>query len=380
MEGNQVVLILLKLLSLLLSKISNAIEKLAIMYLKNRQRKRELGLKKKKVIKADRIELMIAKQLEKRLVAREKELQEKVLTSKYKLDCYKLEMQSELAELEKNIRKLQGSLEIAKEPVEKKMIQRELNKSIEAKKDFEKEVNKNLLDITHKNDVLENEYKKLLENIKICDRSIDGFASDREKDMPESVRNKYEALVKDESLAYSKNRDIDIDIQQPLENQDRDIDQDKRIEREDIYIEGHDTLQLDSPPDNKYIEGYDPLLLNPPPDMTYVGFNIPLQINPSPGSTININSENKKDYKYEKVEDMPEDKMLSYLRTIYSEEDISDPDNVRAINSNYGLKSDYGIKVEPDKSDKGKDEFMKTYYEKQRRKSLSKQKENEIDI
>ncbi len=202
MEGNQVVLILLKLLSAISEKLSRLLTTIGMAYLKHRQKKKELGLKKGKVIKSDKLELLIAKSLKKKLIERERKLGEEVRVSKFKLDSYKLEMQSELAELEKNIRSLELAVEKATD-VDQSMLQKELQKSIKEKADFTQEVNKNLLKITEKNSSLEKEYKHLLDNLKICSKSIDGFASNRSNDMTESMRSDFETLVKEESLVYA---------------------------------------------------------------------------------------------------------------------------------------------------------------------------------
>ncbi|MBX4272070.1 hypothetical protein [Clostridium estertheticum] len=204
MEGNQIVLLILKLISQVANRISQIIARAGIEYLKHRQRKRELGLKKGKVLKTDKVELLIAKNIKKTLVVNDKTFEEKIRVSKFKLDCYKLEMQSELAEFEKNIKILTSGIGTAKDQIKKDMIQKELYKTIHQKTEFEKEVNSTLL---HKNKEInnfENDYKHIKENIKICDKAIDGFASNRARDMTESIRSDFESLVKEESMAYSK--------------------------------------------------------------------------------------------------------------------------------------------------------------------------------
>ncbi len=215
MEGNQVLLVLLKLLNELINKINNAIarviniiEKTTVGYFKHKQRKKELGLKDKRIIKSDKFELEIARNLKKNLTFRERKLKEKIQESKFKLDSYKLEMQGKLDKLEKEIRKSQVSLENAKDNISKEMIEIELFKNLKNKTDFEKQVNKNLLEETQKNSSLEYEYKHLLDNIKICDKAIDGFASNRERDMTESMRTNFDNLIKEEGSKYSKEKDL----------------------------------------------------------------------------------------------------------------------------------------------------------------------------
>lgn len=235
MEGNQVVLILAKLISELLNKISRMLERSAVEYLRHRQRKRELGLKKGKVIKADKIELAVAKNLKKTLEKKERNIEERVRVSNYKLDSYKLEMQSNLSELEKEIRILQNGLD-TKDTVAKKMVQDQVNKAIKEKTDFEKEVNKNLLEMTTKNNKLENEFIRLKESIKICDRAIDGLASNRTKDMTESMRSDFESLVKEECISHSLNlseKDKDKEIV-TNENIEKDTEKDRNNKNKDI--------------------------------------------------------------------------------------------------------------------------------------------------
>lgn len=247
MEGTQTTLIILKLLSDLFYKISRILEKGVEMYLQHKQFKRQLGLKSGKMIRADRREISIAKALKRNLTEKENAIQEKISVAKYNLDEYKIEMQRKLEDHDVLIKKAQRAFDIEKEkfdinrknenyPKEKLAedkknlaeLQIDIDNNMELKRDFETSVNKKLLKMNDEISKLETEHKELLADIKICDKSIDGFSSNFARDITESVRNDFESIVDKEKLRDSeeieKNKDKhDIDKDRGIENKNDDF-------------------------------------------------------------------------------------------------------------------------------------------------------------
>jgi hypothetical protein len=333
MEGNQVILLLLKMLSMLANKIATLIEKAAISYLQHCQKKRELGLKKGKVLKADKVELLIAKTIKKNLLTKEKVFEEKVRVSKFKLDCYKLEMQSELADLEKNIRVLQVGLDNAKDQTSKDMIHKELNNSIKEKTNFEKDVNRTLLEKNKEINSLENEYNRIKKGIETCDKAIDGFASKISRDMTESMRSNFESLVKEESFSQSKEAFEHTKEQEKAKEQPSQQNQEKPKEQ---------------PKEQSFQQQGD-------------------------SATINVNFEKE-------VSNEVSTEASTGIERDVETDSISEVDKKFAKNHE---KEPTKIHKEPVKTsteiDKN-DEFMKEYLETQKRKSLAKEKQKELAL
>lgn len=345
MEGNQIVLLLLKLFSQLANRISQIIARAGIGYLKHRQRKRDLGLKKGKVLKTDKIELLIAKNIKRTLVVYEKNFDEKSRVSKFKLDCYKLERQSELADFEKNIKVLTSGIDTTKNQITKDMMQKELYKTIHEKTDFEKEVNKNLLHMNKEINTLESDHIHTKENIKICNNAIDGFASDRARDMTESTRSDFESLVKEESMSYSK----------------KSLEHDKNIKKQEVEMEV-----------NK-IHKKPVIEVNKEPGIE-INKKPPIEINKEPG--IDINKKPAIEIDKKPIIEINKESEIE----INKESEI-EIDKKPVIEVNKESEIEIEQVKEPVTTEKIKDdEFTKTYLEKQRRRSLSKDHQKDLGI
>lgn len=217
MEGSQATIIIAKLLMAIMEKflkLLELIDKIRMRHLELSLRKAQLGYKNKSIFRSDKRELEFAKRFKRSLSKREQKLDQKIKESQYNLDSYKLEMQRKLEDHNVEIRKAQRAYDIAKENYnlnvkdkeypksklehDKKNLaelQENINNKLEQKRNFETEVNKNLLEKDKNHKELLEKHNQLLDDIKTCDRAIDGFGSKFEQHMTESLRNNFDEAV-----------------------------------------------------------------------------------------------------------------------------------------------------------------------------------------
>lgn len=230
MQGSQATIIIAKLLMAIIDRLFKLLDRLRRDYLENRFRKQQLGFKKKSVSRSDKRQLEVAKRFKRSLLKRENNLNLKIKESQYKLDSYKLEMQRKLEDHNIEIKKAQRAYDIAKEnydinrkntdypksklEADKKNLaelQENINTKMDQKRNFETDVNKNLLEKDKDYKELLEKHKQLLDDIKLCDRAIDGFSSKFDKHMTESVRANFEEAI-DRNIENTINDNITKDI------------------------------------------------------------------------------------------------------------------------------------------------------------------------
>lgn len=355
MEGQQVIMLLLKLLKALIDSINRMISnslrlmgRAAAFLIRDHFRKKELGFKNSKDLKNDRSQLETARTIKKDLETREKTLESKIRESKYNLDAYKLDKQSQLFELEKKIRVTSNNLDTLKanskgkeNSKEIELLEKDLNGTIKEKSDFEQKVNKTLLNKNREIENLENEYKHTKDHLKICDRAIDGFASKKHGDIPESLRSNFESVVKEHSIY----------------KQQHEINETKTTDSKDPNKEHEQNIKENTPEVKKENQEKD-------------------------------KDENKLEQTYEheidtlvKAEVVNEIVHESETITKEVEKDFIAEDSKNFINNNE--KEHTKSEKAPAKKEKEKDvddEFMKDFLEKQRRKTLAKNLHKDKDI
>lgn len=252
MEGSQATVIITKLLI----KLLEILDRIRREYLERSLRKREMGLKKKSTLWKDKRQIGLAKSFKKDLTKRELKVDKQLREKKYDLDLYKLEMQAKLEDLNVQVKKAEKALEVAEKNFAKGVttepnfaeLQANINSKLEAKRNFEIEVNKVLLKKDRDYKELKAVHDHILEDLKTCDRAINGFSSKFNKHATESLRTDFKDVVErettniepKESAPALEDKHIDISINNDIiDGPDTNIDIKDELDRNNAAIQDY---------------------------------------------------------------------------------------------------------------------------------------------